>query len=108
MCDVLSKICHSLLNVLKHPEVFLTLLFRSVSDTSLNAEDMKCHKKMVCSRCTSIRQGASDRVQIQDPRRWRHRRAREECGDVSEDRVGGVGGGHATGVKLPQRATAQE
>jgi hypothetical protein len=64
MCEVLSEIFYTSLNVLEHPEVFLTLLFRNVFDTSLDAKDRKCRKKIVCSRCTSIWQGASDRVQI--------------------------------------------
>jgi hypothetical protein len=36
MCDVLSGIFHHLLNVSEHLEMFLTLLPRSVSDTSLD------------------------------------------------------------------------
>jgi hypothetical protein len=45
MCEVLSEIFYTSLNVLEHPEVFLTLLFRNVFDTSLDAKNRKCRKK---------------------------------------------------------------
>ena len=45
MCDVLSGMFHHLLNVSEPLEVFLTLLSKSVSDTSLDVYDRKCHHK---------------------------------------------------------------
>jgi len=36
MCDVLSGMFHHLLNVSEHLEMFLTLLSRSVADTSIH------------------------------------------------------------------------
>jgi hypothetical protein len=99
MCDVLSGMFHPLLNILEHPKVFLTLLSRSVSDTSLDVYDRKYHKKKWCVAAThpsgrgraiefrSRMQGGGGIV-----------RAHDEGGDLGEDRLGGAGGGHTAGA----------